>query len=443
MPQIIIENLLRQAMGLDASTIGSSIITRAIERRMVEVNLPNMASYLEQLQASTEEMQALIESVIIPETWFFRDREPFNFLRKYVTSEWMPSQSKNKFTSPILRILSIPCSTGEEPYSIAIALLEAGLQPKSFHIDAVDISHYSLAKAKRAIYTKNSFRSSDLTFRDRYFETRADGYKLCESVANTVNFIQGNLLKDDFLSNKPAYDVIFCRNLLIYFDDSTKKQAIKTLNRLLTEQGLLFVGHSETRQILASGFVGVRHPLAFAHRKAEKPEPLGILPIPTLTTYTPLKIPAPSLNHTLFPTNNRQPSLNHNFFPANNRQPSLSPSLNNQQSATAIRLQAKEQQSLLQNAKDLADQGQLNEAVKLCEAYLMQDPLSAEAYLLCGQVYQAMGNQEEAEKHFQKAVYLDPNHYDALFHLALIKEHQGELKQAEIIRQRVQRINHS
>ncbi|MGB3207079.1 MAG: CheR family methyltransferase [Crinalium sp.] len=252
---------------------------------------------------------------------------------------------------------------------------------------------------------------------------------MCESVANTVNFIQNNLLKDNFLSGQSAYDVIFCRNLLIYFDDSAKKQAIKTLNRLLTQQGLLFVGHSETRQILASGFVSVRHPLAFAHRKAEKSESPGILPIPTLTTYTPLKIPAPSINHT--------------FFPTDNRQPSISQSLNNQQSATSISLQSKEQPSLLQNAKDLADQGQLNEAVKLCEAYLTQDPLSAEAYLLCGQVYQAMGNQEEAEKHFQKAVYLEPNHYDALFHLALIKEHQGDLKQAEIIRKRVQRINNS
>ena len=429
MPQITIETLLRQTMGLDASTIGSSIITRAIERRMAECNLPNMASYLERLQASKEEMQALIENVIIPETWFFRDQEPFNFLRKYATSEWFPSQTKNKITSPVLRILSIPCSTGEEPYSIAIALLEAGLQAKSFHIDAVDISQNSLAKAKRAIYSKNSFRSSDLTFRERYFETRADGYKLCELVANTVNFIQGNLLKDNFLWEQLHYDVIFCRNLLIYFDDSTRKQAIKTLDRLLNKQGLLFVGHSETRQILASGFVSVRHPLAFAHRKAEEPSSLGILPIPTLTTYKPIKIPAPSISNTFFPTNNRQPSLNQY--------------LDNQQLATTVRLQSNEQLSLLQKAKDLADQGQLNEAVKLCETYLTEHPLSAEAYLLCGQVYQAMGNNAQAEQHFKKTVYLEPNHYEALIHLALIKECQGDLEQAAILRQRVQRVNNS
>src|SRR5919199_6211265 len=127
MAQATIEALLGKKIGLDASTIGSSKITRAIESRRLACGVPDLQSYLQLLQTSPQELEELIENVIVPETWFFRDRKPFDFLGRYVISEWLPNP-KNRS----LRILSLPCCTGEEPYSIAITLIEAGLPPTQF-----------------------------------------------------------------------------------------------------------------------------------------------------------------------------------------------------------------------------------------------------------------------------------------------------------------------
>lgn len=135
MPQSVIESLLKQKIGLDANSIGSSTIARAIYQRMADCRISTMAGYLGLLQESPQEWEAFVESVVIPETWFFRERESFNFLKDYVLSEWLANNSNR-----ILQILSVPCSTGEEPYSIAIALLEAGLTAANFRIDAIDIS---------------------------------------------------------------------------------------------------------------------------------------------------------------------------------------------------------------------------------------------------------------------------------------------------------------
>src|SRR6476646_1464122 len=155
MIQAAIENLLKQKIGLNAAAIGSNTIARSVRHRMAHCSLEDPVAYLSQLQTSTAELDALIETIVVPETWFFRDREPFVLLAHYVVSEWLPAHPHQ-----ILRILSAPCSTGEEPYSIAIALLEAGLSASQFRIDAIDISQTALQKAQQAVYDEYSFRGN-------------------------------------------------------------------------------------------------------------------------------------------------------------------------------------------------------------------------------------------------------------------------------------------
>ena len=133
MAQEAIEALLRQKIGLDANSIGSRTIARAVEQRQIACGLPDRAAYLRHLQTVARELEELIETVVVPETWFFRDTEPFVYLNQYVRSEWL------KANFSILRVLSVPCSTGEEPYSIAMTLLDSGLNPTQFCIDAVDV----------------------------------------------------------------------------------------------------------------------------------------------------------------------------------------------------------------------------------------------------------------------------------------------------------------
>lgn len=262
MSQAAIETLLQQKIGLNAKTIGSSTINKSIHRRMSNCSLSDLTTYLKLLQTSTKELDALIEEIVVPETWFFRDRKPFEFLSQYVKNEWLSIRRNQP-----LRILSVPCSTGEEPYSIAITLLEAGLTSKNFCIDAVDISKKSLYRAQHGIYSQNSFRGCTAAFQKQYFTQIENSYHLDQTIINSINFIAGNLLDPQFLITKKPYHIIFCRNLLIYLEQSARKQVIQVLNQLLNNQGLLFLGHSETGQVLSSDFVPVRYPAAFAFRK--------------------------------------------------------------------------------------------------------------------------------------------------------------------------------
>ena len=415
MIQATIEALLRKKIGLDGSTIGSRQIARAIETRRLACGLPDPQTYLQQLQTSPQELETLIETVVVLETWFFRDRQPFGFLSRYVISEWLANPNH-----PILRVLSIPCSTGEEPYSIAMTLLDAGLTPNQFRVDAIDISKEALGKARHALYSRNSFRGNQLQQQKRYFKQTADGYELCPLVRNTVNFKHGNIL-DPLGLAQSNYDIIFCRNLLIYLDKSARFRAIQLLDRLLIPKGLLFVGCAETGVITTNQFVSVRCPFAFAYQKVKH-----------------LRQPQ---------TRDSQQGRRRNWETSSSlpTHKSLPSALVNRQSkgikqSCLQRELEKGQESLLEKARRLANQGSLEEAATLCKTYLSQNLTSAEAYVLLGEVHQALGNDEQAEQCFQKAVYLKPNYYEALFHLALLQENRGDLAKATVIRQRIQRL---
>lgn len=438
-----IELFLAKKIGFDANILGSKTIAKAVEKRRLACNLPNLETYLELLQTSLAELEELIEELIVPETWFFRDGEPFSFLARYVKSEWLPAQTYRP-----LRLLSIPCSSGEEPYSMAMALLDAGLTPNQFRIDGVDISKKALLKAKTAIYTRNSFRGNNLDFRKQYFNQIGDEYQLCDLVKNTVTFIKDNLITSDLLTTKPAYDVIFCRNVLIYFDSNARKMTLQNLNRLLANQGLLFVGFSETAQLLELGFESVRQPSVFAYRKQEKTM-ARLQPAPSrqeLSGSTPSLLPSNlskksenSPSETIKPIQTLRSSpqniLSQNKLAGNsdrNFTPTHSPN-------TTSSLQNLN----LETIRCLADKGHLSEATTLCETYLKQNYTCVEAYVLLGQIYQANGLETQAEQCFQKAIYLEPNHYEALLHLTLLKEQRGEMAKVTVLRQRIERLQQS
>ena len=406
MVQATIEALLKDKIGLAANTIGSHKIAKAVEKRRLACNLPDLQTYLLRLQTSKEELEELIELVVVPETWFFRDRKPFTFLEHYVKSEWWTNRDRS-----ILRLLSIPCSSGEEPYSIAMLLLNSGLTPDKFRIDAVDVSKKALLRATNAVYNKNSFRGEDLPERERYFQQTADSYELSKLVRNTVNFIHGNLLDPFFLANK-KYNIIFCRNLLIYFDSSTCSQAIDILDRILIPKGLLFVGSAETGRIPTDRFVSVRYPFSFAYQKvADKATDVVTLLTADVTDKLSVrKKVSPRTDNT-----SATPALN-------------SPAI----STTPI--------PNLQTVRNLADEGRLDEAARSCKTYLDQHRTSAQAYLLLGEVYQAKGDNEQAEQCYQKAIYLEPNYYEALIHLTLLKEHRGDHVGASVLHKRIQRL---
>jgi chemotaxis protein methyltransferase WspC len=405
--------LLRQTVGLNPDTIGAETIARAMSQRMAQCHVSDVQTYLERLQTSAQEVQALIEEVVVPETWFFRDQMPFTYLGRYVMAEWLPTSQH-----AMLRVLSLACATGEEPYSIAMALLDTGLAPQHVRIDAVDISQRALVRAQRAVYSAHAFREKALAFRDRYFEPHAEGYRVCDRIRNLVTFRQGNLLDERLLADQAPYRVIFCRNTLIYFDDVAKRRALTVLARLLTPGGVLFVGYAETGLFLASDYVPVRYPRAFAYRKPDVP-PDRLSPPQRASRQQP---PTP-------PGQRHQPAAPRVL------QQSAHPAM----PVAGLREPARAAASVLETARQLADKGEVDAATTLCETLLRTHGPNAQAYILLGLLRQAAGHPEQAEHYFHRAVYLQPDHYEALVHLALLLEHRGDTAGAAMVRQRAQR----
>ena len=416
-----IEALLKQAIGLHAASIGSSSVERAVRTRLAASGAATPDEYLRRLESSREELQELVEVVVVPETWFSRDREAFAELARIARDEWRPSRP-----AAVRRLLSVPCSTGEEPYSMAMAMLGADYSAHRFAIDAVDISERSLAQARHGVYGKNSFRGSDLAFRDRYFDPASDGHRVKDVVRRAVRFRYGNVLADDFLAGEEPYDAIFCRNLLIYFDDETQNRTIAKLRQMLTDDGLLFVGPAETSALLEHDLVSARVPLAFAFRK----RPEGAAPQPRAAPAEPKAASAAKAN-TRKP-GAEKPKAEKRRAHRRTAAPSSAP--------PAERDTANTPPSRIDEAFALANQGRLAEAAELCEQEMRTHGPSAPAFYLMGLICSADGLLSAADRYYRKALYLDQNHHDALVHLALLLEQQGDKHGAKLMRGRAQKL---
>lgn len=390
--------LLHEKIGLDHESIGLSAIERAVRNRMAACQMSSPDAYWQRLRSTAGEIQALVEAVVVSETWFFRDPRAFTAVAEHAHR----SAKQEK-----LHFLCVPCSTGEEPYSLAMALLDSGLPAARFHIDAIDVSERVLIHARTGIYGRNSFRGRDLAFRERHFQQIPAGCVLDPAVRKTVHFHRANLLEETSMPPGRTYDAIFCRNLLIYFDEATQRRAIKALERLLNPDGLFCVGPAETGLLAAHDFTHTRISLAFAFTKG-RPKP-AVVPAaaPVKKRFAPLPPPPP-------------PSLQPRFAPKPVAAP-LAPAPD------------------LADAQRLADEGRLTEVAAICHASLQKCGASAQAYYLLGLVSDAAGRGEEAIVFYRKALYLNPQHHDALLHCSLLTARRGDATAAQALRERARR----
>ncbi len=414
MPLARIEKLLKETMGLNAASIGSSAINRAVQQRMRERNIEREEDYLVHLRASALELQQLIDQVIIPETWFFRDHHPFVALTRYAQGHWRVLDR----TGP-LRVLSAPSSTGEEPYSIAMTLLDAGLKPGDFHIDAIDISEPNLQRARAGLYREYSFRGETLEFRSRYFLPSEQGYLLRPEIRDQVRFQHANLLAPGFCVDCAHYDVVFCRNLLIYFDRATQAQALQVLERLLHPKGILFLGHAEAGVMAGRDFSPLDHPRSFAFVRGRKK---------AATEYSNADTHNAAQTRRRALTTPQQSAPKYRPFATVSPVPAVV--------ATPV---VSDHRGDLDAATRLADEGHMAEAATVCATYLQQHGPDVQAFYLLAMVREAVGEPAEAEALLRKALYLDPNHYEALTHLTVLLEQRGDTANAELVHQRALR----
>ncbi|MHC8360279.1 CheR family methyltransferase [Pseudomonas sp. LS2P72] len=405
-------DFLKERIGLDVTSVGPAIIERAVRQRSSASKALTVDEYWYTLQGSQDEQQALIEAVIVPETWFFRYPESFATLAKLATKRLSDINNMRA-----LRILSLPCSTGEEPYSIAMALLDAGLQPHQFKVEGMDVSPLSVEKARRALYGKNSFRGQDIAFRERHFTAEGEeGYRLSGRVFEQVRLQVGNLLDPTLLANEPPYDFVFCRNLLIYFDQPTQQQVFEVLKCLTHVDGVLFIGPAEGSLLGRFGMrsIGVPQSFAFSRQSAPEPEPFPTFVPTPLPVLQPVRSVAP-------------PPVRSRPFATVAPLPVVTKVANPDTAA------------LLANIAALANEGKSAEARAACDSYLRSHEPVAQVFYWLGLLSDVAGRVLEAQGFYRKALYLDPQHPDALMHLAALLQSLGDTAGARRLQDRAAR----
>ncbi|MEI7816225.1 MAG: protein-glutamate O-methyltransferase CheR, partial [Desulfuromonadales bacterium] len=236
------------------------ILEKRLSHRLTELNLTSFYDYyhfLKYNRSKEQELMDIMDVLTTNETYFFRE----SFQLKAFSDEIIPELIKNKTArgSRSLRIWSAGCSTGEEPYTIAMLLSTIPeLSGWNIEIIGTDISQRVLQQARRAVYGKSSFRATEESDLRRFFHQHDNGYRVNDSIRELVTISHLNLFDTHRLTMLGKVDLIFCRNVIIYFDQAAKKRVIGSFHSALYDGGYLLLGHSESLMNITTLFT-LRH----------------------------------------------------------------------------------------------------------------------------------------------------------------------------------------
>jgi chemotaxis protein methyltransferase CheR len=216
------------------------------------------------------ERSRLIPHLTNNESYFFRERPQLDLLRDKVLTETRDRLASKHRRD--LRLLSAGCAAGEEPYTLAMIVRESGLfvAPWRFNVVGLDLDPEALERARSGTYTQNAFRRLDPNIRERYFTPTDDGrWQLEEEIRRSVTFQQANLVDGTWRATLQKQDVIFCRNVLIYFGDRATRTVVDSFYEALVPGGFLFLGHAETLSRIPTRFTAVRRAGALCYQRPE------------------------------------------------------------------------------------------------------------------------------------------------------------------------------
>jgi chemotaxis protein methyltransferase CheR len=242
-----------------------------VDKRLVErVEATGSESFrayftLLRFQASGEELQQLTNLMTVNETYFFREEYQFQCLVDSI----LPEITTRKRDAGPIRIWVIPSSSGEEAYSIAIYLLEfwAGINDWDIEIISSDIDTRILGQARQGLYSERAIQQMPMRFLSKYFKRSGDSYQICDDLRAAVEFTRVNLSERGDTRAYRNFDVVFCRNLLIYFDDVSRKTAAETFYDALKPGGFILLGHSESMSRISSLYKIRKFPEAIVYQK--------------------------------------------------------------------------------------------------------------------------------------------------------------------------------
>ena len=253
--------------GIQFESTKRYFVDKRLEERIEQTESGDFRNYFTKLrfEASGEELQHLTNLMTVNETYFFREEYQFQCLVKSM----LPDLIRRKRDSGPIRIWAIPSSSGEEPYSIAIYLLEywAGINDFDVEIVSSDIDTKILAKARQGLYSDRSVQNLPESLLRKYFKRNASGYQIGDGLRDAVEFTRVNLSERADTRAYRDFDVIFCRNLLIYFDDASRKAAAETFFDALKPGGYICLGHSESMSRFSSLYKVRKFPEAIVYQK--------------------------------------------------------------------------------------------------------------------------------------------------------------------------------
>ena len=230
-------------------------LAKYIDKRSAELSLDNFRKYFFKLRFEDKEgleFQELMNAITVNETYFFREKDQFEVL----VNKILPELHERLPASKPLRILSSPCSTGEEPYSMILHIVEERtvVEARDIEVVGIDIDSTVIRKAEIAKYSDRAVHAIPKNILNKWFNKRALGYELGEELQGSVDFQVANIFDKAQMRKLGKFDVIFSRNMLIYFDDASRKEVAMTFYDMLNPGGYVLLGHAEYMSRIVSVF---------------------------------------------------------------------------------------------------------------------------------------------------------------------------------------------
>jgi chemotaxis protein methyltransferase CheR len=402
------------AMGLYFPRGRWNDLERQAKKAAKEFGFDGSAPFIQWLLSSPltqEQIESLASHLTIAETYFWREPLVFEALRAQILPDLIRAREKG---NKRLRIWSAGCATGEEPYSIAIALHQVLPNLKDWNITllATDINAHILRQAAVGVYRQWSFRNTPPGFMEKYFKRTDTGkYEILPEIRSMVTFAYLNLAEDVFpssMNNTNAMDLIFCRNVLMYFNSARARQVGEHYYDALVEGGWLMVAASELSQHVFHRFSPIHFPGAIVYRKEDNKTPAAAVHPPAAiqtqktTLQPPLKAVPPPRRPVSTPTTTTEP----------------------------VRAAAPAADAAL-IVRELANQGKLSEAHTACEGAITKDKLNPGLYYLSATILQEQDRDGEAIAALKRALYLDPNYVLAHFAQGNLSQRHGKAAAAK------------
>jgi chemotaxis protein methyltransferase CheR len=416
----LLKNLIYDKSGMHLEGTRLSNFCSVLSNRMQLLGVDSANQYYNFLLFHPEgraEIEELLSEITINETYFFRNSLHFSALKDHILTKHIKDREDG-----IIRIWSAGCSTGEEPYSIAMVVMDLVNNHKDVKIEILgtDVDKSALEKARTGLYKRRALRCTEEPYISRYFNKNTDSFEVCDRLKNIVKFEYLNLMDTNY--PKPStgkWDIIFCRNVFIYFDRKSVQRVADNFYDSLSDEGYLFIGHSETLDGISRRFYPVEIADTFIYVKDS---------IPALEVNS-LVITEPTTSQKSKTKNNLSRTIK------NEKRSEIEKTRDNKtervsKPVISIKHGQSNLEAIYEKASELFENGKDDEALTEIKTYIESRPQDAKGHLLAGKIYADKGIYEHSVSAFEESIKLDPLLTEAHYLLGVIYQKLGEVEKA-------------